>query len=295
MKNETRYFEGVKNDQAQQSTFEQQFAAVQEVIYRHNRVEYLDLKPENWQQESPILLVGDWAMTRRSLHDTARVLYDNQRRTVMVDFKELGGGFAGKRDFYFEIADKGNFFPQILTELETARVDVLAHSEGALSATYAALYYSEFFDKLVLAMPAGMIGKDSMLRFMMRFMPQAVRVLTKDVYDNPSVGLSINRDIANHMLQNPGRAYREAQAMVNIPIDGLLADLKIKGIKVGVLQAHFDTVFPDYSIAANVKLEGSEANVDAYASLITKSAGHDYLMIQPWQAARAALDMLDNL
>ena len=61
------------------------------------------------------------------------------------------------------------------------------------------------------------------------------------------------------------------------------------------MQAHFDVVFPDYSIAENVKLEGSEANVDAYASLITKSAGHGSLMIKPRQAARAALEMLDNL
>ena len=282
-------------------SFEEQFADVRRYGGGRETVEYVDLRPENWSEERPIVFVGSGSASLRSLGDLGQTLYERQRRVLLVDFTESNRSRYPKEKLcsdewiYAETVNKSNLLIGVLIEAQIKKADVIAHSEGVLTAAVAAEYYGHFFDKLVLAMPAGMIGTDSISELLRRFMPKITRGLREDMRDNPKTGLAVNLGATSHAVKKPMKTYQEASGIAKTTIDKTLNSLRNQELKVGILQAYEDPVFLQNRIRKNVRLEGPYANVDAYASLRAKNAGHDDLLINPKRSVTAALQMLDSL
>ena len=285
------------------SGFEAEFNRVRQVETNDGLVEYVDLRPPGWQSRPTLLFTGGWSVGRDSCRDLGQTFYNRQRRSLLVDFTSMKRDSTDRRDPYFEIVAKANGLIKVINDAETGPVDAIAHSEGVLATTYAARYHTEQFNNLILAMLAGMIGKDSFAALLARFVPKMAYGLTKEISDNTNVGLSLHRGETRHLLRHPTRSLREIRAMAKTPISDSLADLRAsqnpttgRRIRVGVLQAHRDLLFPPDFIEDHVRIDSpwGRDNVDGYASFITKSAGHDDIYVNPNRAAGAALDMLDS-
>ncbi|MEX0934319.1 MAG: alpha/beta hydrolase [Candidatus Saccharimonadales bacterium] len=276
------------------STFEDQFKAVKTVESYDGVSEYVDLVPEQLSDETPVVIASGWSTGRKSLRETGEELYRNGRRAVLIDHARRGNAPEDEAGFARDTLQRSQTIIEVLDDAGIDKANVIAHSEGTISATAAALQQPERFDTLVLAMPAGMIGEDTFGGLLKRFAPKTVRSLTKDTVENPNIGLAVNVGGMAYIGKNPAKGYREVRAIAETRIDDALAALRDKGVRTAVLQSNKDSVFPVDRIEKHVRLDGDSANIDSYSSVAVKDAGHDELLIRPQRTVGASLQIIDQ-
>lgn len=244
----------------------------------------------------PVLVASGWSEGTESLRDTAQEIFNDGREVIVMDHARRGGIKASDTDFHREITHKATTLLNILDDAALEKVDVIAHSEGALNTVLAASWQPERFRNIILVAPAGMIGGDTVPRLVGRFASKLKYDLVKGIPElkarDPK---SAKRYMANppkYFISNPAKALREVGAIAHTQIDRQLPDLRDAGIRIGVLQSHSDRGFPDGRIQEQVILDDKAGNMDAYASVAASDAGHDDIIIHPERTTRAALGML---
>lgn len=259
------------------------------------KLEVVDITPEHPASDVPVLIAGGWSEGSWSLEQSAEEISEgnNPRRVLLIDHARHGKPDTDS-DYSRETNHRANSLLSALDELGIEKADVIAHSEGALDAVLAAVQYPEKFRSLVLVAPAGMIGEDSFLRLAGRFMPKQAKSLTKDLKENPKIANRVNLGGLAYISKNPAKATRELSAIANTPIDEVLVDLRQAGVHIGLIQSHADPVFPASRIEQHVVLDEVQGNVDAYASVAAKDAGHDDLLIHPERSTRAAVQLIEQ-
>jgi pimeloyl-ACP methyl ester carboxylesterase len=257
------------------------------------KAKFVDIRPESLVSEIPVLVAGGWAEGSKSLGQVGREISVGGRRAILVDHARFGK-VQDRSDYPAEIVHKANTLLAVLDEVGIDKVDVIAHSEGALNAVYAAMQQPERFRSLILVAPAGMIGEDSVLALAGRFAPKVIRGLSKDFVENPKAAFIINSTGLPYMAKNPAKAAREVKTIADTTIDSALVDLRHSDIQIGLIQSHSDPVFPAERIEKHIVLDDELGNVDAYASVAAKDAGHDDLLIHPERSTRAAMQMIEQ-
>jgi pimeloyl-ACP methyl ester carboxylesterase len=263
------------------------------------QADYLYFRHEAPKEGSlPVLIAGGWSEGTQSLRDSAQEIFDSGREVILVDHARRGGAEKNSTDFHPEIVHKAKTLLSVLDAAGLDKVDVISHSEGALNTILAASWRPERFRDIVLVAPAGLIGEDSVPRLAARFVPKIIRGYRKDMPElkarDPESAKRFAVSGPRYIKANPVKALREINALAHTRIDKSMEDLRAAGIRIGVIQSHSDSGFPDKRIGEHVILEGNKANVDAYASVAAKDAGHDDLIIHPERSTRAALAMLTN-
>ncbi len=282
--------------------------------------DYIYFRHESPKENSlPVLVAGGWSEGTQSLRDTAQVIFEDGREVILVDHARSGGPKADEIDYGFtaeetttadlstessslphpEAVHKAQSLLNILDDAGLETVDVIAHSEGTINAVLAATLQPERFRNIILVAPAGMIGNDSIPRLIGRFIPKVVRGATKDMREikqrDPESAKRFAKSGPDYLKNNPRKAIQEIGAIAHSRIDQQLADLRKAGVHIGLLQSHSDRGFPDSRINSHVVINKESGNVDAYASVAAKDAGHDDLIIHPGRSTRAALDILATL
>lgn len=271
----------------------EQFPKASSVESFGGKAKVVDIKPESPVSDVPLLVAGGWAVGSKSYRQVGEEIAANGRRAILIDHARFGQ-VPEQPDYPPEILHKANTLLAVLDELSIDRTDVVAHSEGALNAVLAAMQQPKRFRNLILVAPAGMIGKDSVLALAGRSVPKVVRGLTTDFIENSKVAFKINTTRPSYMAKNPAKSAREVKTIANTTIGSVLFDLRQAGINVALIQSHSDPVFPAERIQEQVVLDNKIGNVDAYASVAAKNAGHDDLLIHPERSIRAAVQMIEQ-
>lgn len=264
------------------------------------QVNYFHSRPEVIREGSlPVLIAGGWSEGTESLADTAQEVLKNGREVLTLNHNRSDTDAGSTYEGHPETMNRAETLISILDDAQLDRVDVIAHSEGALDIELAARLHPELFRNIILVAPAGMIGKDSLPRLLGRFSRKVARGYFVDMReikkrDKQSAKRFAKSD-PEYFKANPRKGLREIGAIAASQIDQDLVSLRANGIKIGLLQSHSDRGFPDKLIGEHVILDETVGNVDAYASVASKRAGHDDLIIHPERSTRAALDMLTNL
>jgi hypothetical protein len=152
-----------------------------------------------------------------------------------------------------------------------------------------------------------MIGYDSIPRLIGRFSSKLRYDLVKGIPElkarDPQSAKRYVAGPTKYFIANPFKALREVGAIAHTQIDKQLPDLREAGIRVGVVQSHSDSGFPDERIYKQTVLREAaqgppyqdlQMSVDSYASVGASDAGHDDIIIHPERTTRAALEMLGN-
>lgn len=292
MENQPPARESVKDN-----SFEAQFAHRETFLINGAKVESVDINPENPKSEIPVLLAPGFASTMEGFKHGMRILAENNRRVISLNHPRTGG--VVPESFNEEIDKnpteelrKAHNLLGLIDEKKIERVDVVAHSEGAINTCIAAMINPEKFRNIVLYGPAGLIGADSLLRLVFGVVTHPKRPETMSGFPVTDLEKEINNAIGKegliYQISNPLRAAKEVLAIAQAQIEDTLVYLREKGVHVVVIAAVDDTFFPMEKYQKNI----DSSFVDGFLSV---RGGHMEIQTQPELYMGAAESMITAL
>jgi pimeloyl-ACP methyl ester carboxylesterase len=297
------------------------------LIINGAEVDVVDVVPENQKDEVPVLVLPGWGATMESFMPGIKVLNDKERRVISLNHPRTGGDISSsysedidewykKRgqdypDWPIEELRKAHTILGLIDEKKLEKVDAIAHSEGAINLCIAAMLHPEKFTgrTLVLVNPAGLIGDDSIFRLQKGAGATTSRTETISeipVTEAETEYLESTKHITpDYMKENPLRAAKEIWAISKARIEDMLRYLHEKGIRIIVIGAVDDTMFPmgtrqeTKDEEGNTRFEfvgdkGMQKNVkaDFVDGFLSVRGGHMQIQVHPELYMSAAEKML---
>lgn len=264
-------------------------------LSKQGDVEVVDIKPEEVKTETPVTVAPGWGNTPENLKEFLISLAQRNRRVLSVSHSRQEHGIKGviepKNDSHdLEEIHKALTIISTLREKGIDRTDAIGYSEGGINLLIAAQYDPERFRNIVLANPAGMIGKDNIFDLAKRFIAE-MNSGTKDLLVKPEIRKPIAiflKEISNYIAKNPLKTYREVKAISEGDIRGLLKELREKGVGISIIHGVDDRVFPMDKVQQNITTE----HADGFYSI---KGGHAEIFLHPEKITTVADEALDAL
>ena len=313
-------------------SFAELFAKREMIETAGGTAEVVDIAPAQQRDEVPVLFAPAWACTLPIYEPALKTLVNEGRRTLSLSHPRRGGEMNltnEEKELVKEYPDeevrKALTLRDILNHKGVDKVDVIAHSEGAVNAAIAALLNPEKFRNIVFFGPAGLIGADSASRLAKGFAAQGNPKPSLDAIDPgmemsaeekrrtrteesvaiqyPKIGENMEaqkaivgsgrvpivvQELLKYGAENPIRAIKEGWGLSRVQIDGLIDKLRERGIGIVVMSAVDDPVFPTRTMAERLK----KGSVDGFLSV---RGGHGQIGDNPERYMVAANQMLGNL
>lgn len=277
---------------ASQETFSGQFKHRERIPSFAGQVEYVDLTPPELSDNIPVLLVEGWGETIETHKRSLETIFNANRRAIAVNFPRHGGtrlvGSAPEVEM-----KKATALEAAMLKTESKKLDIIAHSEGAISTIVAASTYPDKVRNIVFVDPAGLIGKDHFFKLGARFS----LMLSKDAVKlirgrGPRKEMVVAANEATkYFAKNPVRAIREVNAISAADIYESLENLRQMGIGVSVIHGVDDTVFPMKRV---LKTAGEKGGMDTIGFYSVKG-DHREISVHPEKYTALAVNALENL
>src|SRR4030042_3032185 len=228
-----------------ESTFKLQFSRKNEMYSRCGNVKFCEIAPNELADTVPVVLAAGWAETPNTHMGTLETIFSEERRGISLEYPRKGGTQLENKYPEVELK-KAEALLAVIEDRDIDKVDVIAHSEGAINAIIAAQLRPDKFRNIVFVEPAGLIGNDNLLKLASRFtlMLSKEGIRLAGGSGSRKVRLQAAREAVKYFSANPVRACREAKAISAADIYEMLESLEKVGIKVSVIHGVDDTVFP---------------------------------------------------
>ena len=285
----------------------QQFDNPEKLEMYGRDLEIVDISPEEKDIKSkvPVVYSMGWGVTKESHRGTMLGLAED-RRVLAVDAPH---GFDSK-DVPPEEKIEAEDIPQIQLAKVTAllkameakglkKTDVVAHSEGAIVAIFAATLRPDLFRNMVLVNPAGMIGEDTKWKLMGRATLD-IALQIKRIWDRAE-GSLLERtaqtgkkmlmpsiDLNKVIASSPMKTWRSIGEISGAQVHELIGGLKDLGIKISIIHGVDDKFFPMEKVQKNILAE-------SVAGVYSVTEGHDAIRHNPERYAKLSRVALDDL
>jgi pimeloyl-ACP methyl ester carboxylesterase len=136
----------------------------------------------------------------------------------------------------------------VLNECKIEKIDVVAHSEGAINSIISALLSPEKFRNIIIVGSAGITdkGEDNALHRTIGFARTTMQDVRK-FFKNPDSRealLRASNESTKYVAGNPAAAVDEVGAIASFNIEEMIEKLHEKGIKISLVHGTDDTMFP---------------------------------------------------
>lgn len=285
------------------STFDVKFKNPREFKFPEGKVKVVDILPDQLSGGTAIVVAPGWSENYSTYKDTLRFISQEGRRALSFDYSPKGK--AEKDSQYPDIElKKAKLLLDALAEKGLDKVDVIAHSEGAINVLIAAMIDPSRFRNIVLDKPAGLIGEDSKIGLISRFvklMKQETQ-LRPWLSTDPNAALTAGTRVTAYLAEHPIRVMKELDALTSYEITELMQDLSDRGIMFSVISGVDDPLFPVSKQIENMrklKETGRVLPIEGYYSVADHDKktdfGHNALSLRPEKHTALALNALDNL
>jgi len=272
--------------------FEQQFARKEVIQTTAGPTEIVDIKPKIQKDNVPILLAPGWGDTPQAYKQSLKIIHDDTRRVLSVSHPRRGENITGEDpDYPMAEIRKMQALIGVISQKRLEKVDVIAHSEGAINAIIAATLHPEKFRNIVLVNPGGLIGEDKLRKLVVRMLDSSIHDITQAMRNSSERGPLTNaaKEIARYFATNPKRAIEEVNAMAKSDILEMVKNLHDGGIGISVVAGVRDPIFP-----INRMVEALRNSEDAIDGFYSVKGGHNKLLADP-EYTKDALNALDGL
>ncbi|MDO8495718.1 MAG: alpha/beta hydrolase [bacterium] len=273
-------------------------------LYEGETLSLRDIQPEKVKTEVPLLILKGWGTTPDNYKANIIGLAEKGRRVLAVD--NIHGINAeqieGVKEARELVPDELllNKVAATLKVFEVKegldQVDVVAHSEGAIHAIFAALLRPEKFRNLVLVDPAGMVGENNREQTIKgaaldialqiaRLYKREGALSTAKKMSSASMGLN------KALVAGPKETWDSIGTITKTQIHELIGTLREQGIRVSIVHGVDDKFFSMDDVQKMTK----SGTVDGFYS--TKSTHNEiYLNPKPFNALiDSSLDSLEAL
>lgn len=292
---------GAEGQEEQNTNFETQFAQREHFDLAGGNAEVVDITPEKLKDETPLFFAPGWGSDIPVYKGTLEVLSGENRRVISLNHPRRGGdlkahateeALAKYPEEEEETLRRAYNILAILEQKKIEQVDAIAHSQGALDITMAAMLHPEKFRNIVYFAPVGLVGHDDIPRLFKGFLDQQNRPASLKDYPiskgEEATDAAFLESAKSYLKANPLRALRETMEVADAQIHEMIADLHGKGIGIIVMSPEDDPVFPMEMVTQYAKIE----SMDMFA--VTKG-GHGGIAEQPELFAAEAEEMVSAL
>lgn len=271
-------------------SFDAQFSQPEIIGTEKEGIQIIDLKPAHTSDQTPIFVAPGWAETPEVYRSFMRELFKYRRVLLTVGHPRKGDLPMNESEHKIEELRKATNILRVLEAKNIDQADFIAHSEGAVNSTIAATISPDRVQSMIFVNPAGMIGESGLLESLQRFTDYLSNEFLEARRDENIRELFRVRQIEalKYIVGNPFRALKETIALSQTEIHHLLAELHYSGIKIGILAADDDVLFP----AAKIKQYVEQAHIDAYR---VEKGGHNELLYHPEHYAGVIMSMLKEI
>lgn len=215
-------------------------------------MEVVDSKPKKPQHDTPIVVALGWLETAKAYRPLVHKLNSHGYRVIIPNIDATQPLLPGIKANYPAIElHHASALIAALDEAKVERADILAHSEGALAALIAADLYPARFSRVLLINPACIV-RTSVWQLTKGFWKEAFVVLGLVAKELFSIGgekkLLSHTALAGQMCRvffsQPLLSLQSVRAMAKSDTTWLIPHVRARGVKVGVVLAQWDHLFP---------------------------------------------------
>jgi pimeloyl-ACP methyl ester carboxylesterase len=181
-------------------------------------ISVVEVIPADLKHENPVVSALGWSERPVVFATAQKYLADQGWRTLCLDHPRNKGKVELKTDYpQYPITElrKAEALLEVVKntigDVEDGKVNVIAHSEGAVYSMIAASISPDIFDNIVVVGPAGMMGSDNILALAKRFTEKAVSGILEAIPDE-DVNIETLKSSVKKILKNPLKSFREAYA-----------------------------------------------------------------------------------
>jgi pimeloyl-ACP methyl ester carboxylesterase len=266
-----------------------------------------DLSPRKLKTDIPVALGVGWAMRPHDYRDTILGIARDGRRVICVD-APYGARASIKAPHPRVELGKAEVLVETLIHKNIERVDMVAHSEAAIYMVVAATLWPHKFRNIVFVNAAGIIGKDTLPKLIVRFL---FDLFVEFVYALKS---KITRGFVGlfgmgHTMKESDTSLRKATsfgksaktvfagliqsaesmyAIAHADLREMLRNLKKNGVGIAFIHATGDRTFPIQKVRRIVTPEISHA-------FYTAPGTHQSITLNPNHYAALINQALDGL
>lgn len=286
-------------------TPEEQFQDPEKLELEGEQYNIVDIKPDITKSEVPVWVNPGWAVSPKTFKENILSLAESGRRTMSVDAphgidpSEVLGEQVPEAQLRKALA-----ILEVLEQKDVEKIDVVAHSEGAMNIAIAACLKPEKFRNLVMINPAGMVGKRTFWGlardFASEILSQQINSLKKAKINKQEIQSVV--DAIRAVAKSPHKSYKEVEAMGEFQIHELLKILKKVGLHVTVIHSVDDKVFPMDQVQQTIQPFEDKNNpsrsgkykemVDGFISI---KGSHNKIFLEPRKYTQAAIHALEAM
>lgn len=212
-------------------------------------------KSENSKTDIPVFLMPGWASTPGiTFKDCIKKLNSKGRDVLSVESTRTMEILATKEEKHpiVEI-QKAMVILKVLEEKGIKKTDMLLHSEASINGLIAASMAPEKFRKIIMAMPVGIISKDSFWELAGRFSKEMFAGAINMIKDPKKIKPTniYLLDFFRYIAKNPMLALKEVLAISESDMSYLVKNLEEQGIQIEILAASNDQVSTSKRIKEN--------------------------------------------
>ncbi|MDP3997262.1 MAG: alpha/beta hydrolase [bacterium] len=314
-----------KEPRGNPKSFDEQFNCPEKKEIYGGQLEIYDVSPEKAKTDVPVIVAPGWAANAAVFKDNMRELADRERRAISFgNYHGIENNLANTENIPNVEWRKVAALIGTIEAQNLDKVDVVAHSEGAIYTLLAANIYPEKFRNIVLVDPAGFIEDDSWPKLTARFAkdlgtqylrsvlngkayrpalgrvgrariqnidsPEKIKIpkvaqAIKHLGPQPTLKKSVQAGYHfNKAATQPLATLREIFAIGAQDLIDTLEELQNKGVNVSILHAASDSAFP----ISQVK-KATQGKIKQFK---TRPGSHNEIYLNAGRYTRAAERML---
>jgi len=227
-------------------SFEDQFKTKKKIdLYGHS-ISFIDVVPAILKNNTPIFIAPGWGETPKTFKELIKLLFEAGFRVISVshprqDFRLITKNNISRLEF-----QKAEIILSIFEYLKIEKVNVVAHSEGAINAVIAAHTTSNLFKIILLVGPGGLVDNEGFFELVSRFIGNMIQGGGK-VFTDSVARRHLFRSVMEtfkYFLMNPVMGLLEGSAISRTYLHDFLIDLHRNNVTIGIIHGTEDIVFP---------------------------------------------------
>lgn len=246
---------------------------------------FIDVAPEEYT--STILFLSGWSEVLESVQTTIFALFKEGYRVIAADYRGLHDFVSNNKGLPQAEYVKSLALVQLLEKRKVEQVDIIAHSEGAITGSILASTEPDMVDVLMLVTPAGMMAHDNFFLLSGRFFWYLMGQFRLYVSGTYRSAFKYLRGVITYALTNPLQVTKEALGITNFNLAQVLQNINPSQVRVCLIHSKSDEVFPLHEI----EVRAEEAGIHAFH---TVEGGHNELNVRPEYFVKAYQDFKKN-